>query len=171
MSEATGPKPHWEVSWSTLAPLSDEEVERCVAAIARLGCSLTDLVVETDGERYVSVRHRRHEGLLLEFGYADAAPAGRPEGLPGGSGLVEDGQIAWNWCRTERRQPETGLIVHKLRQLQTITGDKLLVWDDDGMSHWSWGSCRLEEADIDPHAVIDAHLQHLPLPQPLRKAS
>jgi len=162
---------HWEVSWSTLNPLSDEEVERCVAVIARLGCSTTSFVVETSGEGYVAVRHRENDELLLEFGFAAAAPPGRPLDAPGGRGLVEGGQIAWNWCCTGRRQPETGLIVHKLRQLQAITGDKLLVWDDDGMSHWSWGSCRLEEADIDPHAVIDAHLKRIPIPQALRKAS
>ena len=142
-----------------------------MAAVARLGCSLTDFQVETAGGRYVAVRHRQNDELLLEFGFADAAPGDRQLDAPGCRGLVEGGHIAWNWCRTGRRQPETGLIVHKLRQLQAITGDKLLVWDDDGMSHWSWGSCRLEEADIDPHAVIDAHLKRIPIPQALRKAS
>lgn len=158
---------HWEVSWSTLGPLLDEEVERCVAAIARLGCATTNFIVETLGESYVAVRHRDNDGLLLEFGFAQASPRRQADVS---RGLIENGEIAWNWCCTGRRQPETGLIVYKFRQLQAITGDKLLVWDDDGMSHWSWGSCRLEEADIDPLAVIDAHLKGLP-PQALAKAS
>jgi hypothetical protein len=159
---------HWEVSWSTLRPLIDEEVERCVAAVSRLGCSLPNLLVETLDGRYVAVRHRENDELLLEFGFADAAPSAFD--AASGRGLIERGQIVWNWCCTGRRQPETGLIVHKFRQLQQITGDKLLVWDDDGMSHWSWGSCRLEEAGVDPHSVIDAHLKHAP-PQTLRRAS
>lgn len=162
---------HWELAWTSLRPLADEEVEGCAAALAGLGCSLPQFDVDFIEGRYVAIRHRENDELLLEFGFAFDAPGPRNMEGNAGRGLVHNGHIAWNWCCTGRRQPETGLIVHKFRQLQAITGDKLLVWDDDGMCHWSWGSCRLEEADIDPFAAVDAHLNHAPLPSILRKAS
>jgi hypothetical protein len=159
------------VAWTTSRPIADEEVERCVAALAALGCSLPQFDVDSVEDRYVAVRHRQTEELLLEFGFASDSPGTSSAAESARRGLVQDGQIAWNWCCTGRRQPETGLIIHKFRLLQAITGDKLLVWDDDGMCHWSWGSCRLEEAGIDPFAVVDAHLKHAPVPFVLQKAS
>jgi hypothetical protein len=147
---------HWEIAWTTLRPLSEQEVESSVEALARLGCSLTNFVVEAIDNRYVSVRHRTIEECVLEFGFAEDAPCG---GRQFGRGLVEDGgHIRWNWCCTERKQPETGLILRKLSQIQAITGDKLLVWDDDGRAHWSWGACPLEQVGIDPMAVVDGRL-------------
>jgi hypothetical protein len=159
---------HWELAWTTLKPLEDGEVERCVASLARLGCSLPQLQVEST-ERYVAVRHQADDEFLVEFGFAPERPAGILD-TPS-RGLVRDGHIAWNWCCTNRRQPETGLLIYKFRQLQKITGDKLLVWDDDGTCYWSWGSCRLEEAGIDPDSVVDAHLKHGSPPFTLLKAS
>lgn len=160
---------HWELAWTTLKPLTDEEVELCVASLARLGCSLPQLQVEST-ERRVSVRHAADDEFLLEFGFAPelASPGVLDTST---QGLVRDGHIAWNWCRTNRREPETGLLIRKFRQLQEITGDKLLVWDDDGVCYWSWGSCRLEEADLEPDSVVDAHLKHTSLPYTLLKAS
>jgi hypothetical protein len=150
---------HWEISWSTLRPLTDADVGACVTALTRLGCSTTDLKVEAVEDRYVCIRHRRRDEFLLEFGFTSDSPCCR--GMT--HGLVEDGEIRWNWCCTGRVQPETGLILRKFAQLQMITGDKLLVWDDDGHCHWSWGSCPLEQADIDPHVVVDVRLANLRL--------
>jgi hypothetical protein len=146
---------HWEIAWTTLQPLSEDEVERSVDALAGLGCSLTDFVVEMIDSRYVLVRHRTLDECVVEFGFAADAPHVE---RAVGRGLVEDGHIRWNWCCTERKQPETGLILRKFAQIQSITGDKLLVWDDDGRCYWSWGACPLEQAGIDPMAVVDRHL-------------
>lgn len=147
---------HWEIAWTTLRPLTDGEVERSVEALARLGCSTTDFVVEAVENRYVSVRHRKLEECVIEFGLAGDAPRC---GRSFERGLVEDGgHIRWNWCCTGRKQPETGLILRKFSQIQAITGDKLLVWDDDGRCHWSWGACPVEQAGIDPMAVVDGRL-------------
>jgi len=162
---------HWEVSWTTLQPLSDDEVERSVAAIARLGCSLPSFAVDTHGDRYVVVRHKTNDELLLEFGFADASPCCTPVRETAGRGLVDGGQIAWNWCCTGKSQPETGLIINKFRQVQSILDDKMLVWDDDGVSHWSFGSCPLEQTGLDPMAILDAHLKGADLPAWLPKAS
>lgn len=160
---------HWELAWTTLRPLDDGEVERCVASVARLGCSLPQLQVEST-DRYVAVRHPEDDEFLVEFGFPPELGSAAVLDTPA-RGLVRDGHIAWNWCCTNRRQPETGLLIYKFRQLQEITGDKLLVWDDDGICYWSWGSCRLEEAGIDPDSVVDAHLKHSSLPFTLLKAS
>jgi hypothetical protein len=152
---------HWEVSWTSLRRLTDHEVQRAVEAIARIGCSFANFAVETVERRYVAVRHRCDDEFLLEFGFAQDAPCcSHPHALD--RGLVDQGRIVWNWCCTRRRQPETGLVIHKLRQVQGLTGDKLLVWDDDGMSHWSWGSCPLEQSGHDPMTIIDAHLHDAP---------
>lgn len=153
---------HWEIAWSTLEPLSAEEVQRAVEAIARLGCSLTNFAVEAVDSRYVTVRHRKNDEFLLEFGFAADAPQG-PAGSMLSRGLIDaEGAIAWNWCCTSRAQPETGLIIRKWRQVQAIAGDKLLIWDDDGVCHWSWGSCPIEQSGHDPQRVIAAHLRQLP---------
>ena len=159
---------HWEIAWTTLQPLTPEEVERSVAAIKRLGCSLVDFVVEAVDDRLVAVRHRQNDEFLLEFGFAADAPDGalRRHGA-GDHGLVEDGRVAWNWCCTSKRQPETGLLILKWRQVQTIASDKLLVWDDDGLCHWSWGSCSLQQVALDPMTVVDAHLYRHPWQQAL----
>jgi hypothetical protein len=155
---------HWEIAWSTLRPLTSDEVEQAVAGIARLGCSMPDLVIERAGERFVVVTHRRDDEFFLEFGMASEAQPGSNVMQISKGGLVEGGHIAWNWCCTGRRQPETGLIIRKWRQIQTLVSDKLLVWDDDGQCHWSWGSCPLADAALDPLAVVDAHLNRTPLP-------
>ena len=152
---------HWEISWTTLKPLTPDDVERSVAAIARLGCSTTELAVEAIDERYVAVRHRENDEFLLEFGFAETAPKCNPTPDTHRHGLAEGGHIAWNWCCTAREQPETGLLIRKFRQMQTLTGDKLLVWDDDGLAHWSWGSCPVEQSGLDPMAIVDAHLREL----------
>jgi hypothetical protein len=149
---------HWEIAWTTLQPLTEDEIERSVGAIKRLGCSLIDFVVEPVDDRFVAVRHRQNDEFLLEFGSAADAPNGTARRVGEGHGLIEDGRVAWNWCCTGRRQPETGLLVLKWRQVQAITGDKLLVWDDDGLCHWSWGSCPLQQVALDPMAIVDAHL-------------
>lgn len=162
---------HWEVAWTTLRPLSDEETERSVRAIAKLGCGSPDFIVEAIADRYVMVRHRRIEEFELEFGFAGDAPGSLPLREAIGSGLVRDGHIAWNWCCTGKDHGATDLVLYKLRQVQEITGDKLLIWDDNGMCHWSWGSCTLNEAGRDPMAVVDTHLRHLALPPVRRLAS
>jgi hypothetical protein len=160
---------HWEISWTTLQPLTRDEVEGAVLAIARLGCSWPDFAVEQVDDRFVSVRHRKDDEFLLEFGFASASPCCGDPGTD--CGLASEGRVGWNWCCTGKRQPETGLVVHKLRQVQAIAGDKLLVWDDDGLCHWSWGSCPLSQVDLDPMAIVDDHLQALRLPPRLDKAS
>jgi hypothetical protein len=160
---------HWEISWTTLQPLADDEVRRAVLAIARLGCSWPDFDVECVEDAYVAVRHRRDDEFLIEFGFASAAPCCSDPGADGG--LVSEGQVAWNWCCTGKRQPETGLVIHKLAQVQAIANDKLLIWDDDGHSHWSWGSCPLTQVDLDPMPVVDAHLRALRLPPRMADAS
>jgi hypothetical protein len=149
---------HWEISWSTIRPLTDSLVEDAVRAFARLGCSTTTLGVETIDSRYVAVHHRKNDEFLLEFGFAEDAPG--PEALRPtcARGLVERGHITWNWCCTGKKQPETGLVILKFRQVQQILRDALFVWDDDGNSHWSWGSCPIEQTGADPLALIDAHL-------------
>ena len=76
-SNASTERPHWEVAWTTTRPLADEEVERCVAALAALGCSLPQFDVASVEDRYVAVRHRQNEELLLEFGFASDAPGTR----------------------------------------------------------------------------------------------
>jgi hypothetical protein len=154
---------HWEISWTTLRPLSDEETERSVRAIAKLGCCSPDFVVEALDSRYVAVRHRRFEEFQLEFGFADQATGSPPFREAMASGLVQSGHVAWNWCRTGKERTATDLALYKLRQVQEITGDKLLVWDDDGMCHWAWGSCTLAEAGLDPMDIVDAHLRRLSL--------
>jgi hypothetical protein len=106
------------------------------------------------------VRHQRHRDLLLEFGYPIEGVAQWPSRHLG-LGLVRNGSISWNWCGTGRRQPETDLILRKLRQVQEICSDKLLVWDDDGTCHWSWGTCSLEEAGFEPLQEIDRGLASL----------
>lgn len=156
---------HWEIAWTTLQPLTGEEVARSVEAIGRLACSLPSLTLEASDGSYIAVRHRGNDEFVLEFGHAEAAPC-----CPLDHGLVEDGHIVWNWCCTGGRQPETGLVIRKLREIQTICADKLLVWDDDGQCHWSWGSCSLEEAGLDPMAVVDTHLRRRGT-QPLARAS
>jgi hypothetical protein len=119
------------------------------------------LRVVTNDNRYVAVRHREDDEFLLEFGFERHAPcSNRLAELC--HGLVEDGHVAWNWCCTGSRQPETSLLIHKFRQVQAVVHDKLLVWDDDGFAHWSWGSCPLEKTGLDPMAIVDAHLRHLP---------
>jgi hypothetical protein len=158
----------WEVAWTTLEPLTDREVERAVAVTGWLGCSLPDLKSEVIEGRYVCLTHREDPAFAFEFGFAHGAPD-RPSCRPE-RGLAHYGEIAWNWCRTGRRQPLTDLVLRKLRQVQEVCGDKLLVWDDDGLAHWSWGSCPIEETGFDPERVIDAHLQRLPVEQ-LRRAS
>jgi hypothetical protein len=158
---------HWEIAWSTLRPLSEDEVERSVRALSRIGCAYPEFAVEDIEGRYVAIRHRNFDEFLLEFGFAPDAPV-RAASV---SGLVEHGHIAWNWCCTERRHPETGLVLYKFRQVQEMTGDKLLVWDDSGMCHWSWGSCTLVEAGLDPAAVVDGHLRGLAAPGSQRLAS
>ena len=55
--------------------------------------------------------------------------------------------------------------------MQSILDDKMLVWDDDGVSHWSFGSCPLEQTGLDPMAILDAHLKGADLPAWLPKAS
>jgi hypothetical protein len=162
---------HWEIAWTTLQPLADEEVERCVLAIARLGCSSPDFIVEARGDRYVSVHHRGSVEFQLEFGFAQDAPGSSPFREAIASGLIQDGHLAWNWCCTDKGHATTGLVLYKLRQVQEITGDKLLVWDDDGMCHWGWGSCTIGEAGLNPLAVVDAHLHGLALPTRQRLAS
>jgi hypothetical protein len=162
---------HWEIAWSTLRPLGEAEVERSVRAIARLGCASQEFIVEAVESRYVAIRHRATDEFLLEFGFAEDAPGGPALRETIAAGLVNRGHIAWNWCCTARRRPETGLVLFKFRQVQEITGDKLLVWDDDGMCHWSWGSCTLEQAALQPLAVVDAHLHGLHLPHGHRLAS
>jgi hypothetical protein len=149
---------HWEISWSTIRPLTDSQVEEAVRAFARLGCSTTALAVETIDARYVAVRHRTNEEFLLEFGFAEDAPGPAALRPTCGRGLVENGHIAWNWCCTAKKQPETGLVILKFKQVQQILGDALFVWDDAGKSHWSWGSCPIEQTGTDPLALIDAHL-------------
>jgi hypothetical protein len=155
---------HWEIAWTTLTPLSEDEVERSVASLTRLGCSMTDFVVEAIDDRYVMVRHRTLDECVLEFGFAEDAPA---SARSFSRGLVEAGHVHWNWCCTERKQPETGLILRKFAEVQSITGNKLLVWDDDGRCHWSWGSCPIEEAGIDPMAVVDGRLRDVRAPERL----
>ncbi len=150
----------WEIAWITLQPLAEREVRDAVEALTRLPVSLPNLVIDARGTRYVAFRHRRDDAFLLEFGFAEDAPSGP---LPKRHGLVENGRIVWNWCGTSGRQPETRLIVATWRRVQQITADKLLVWDDGGSCHWSWGSCSLEAAGLDPMAVVDAHLRHATL--------
>lgn len=162
---------HWEIAWTTLKPLSDEEVERSVRAIARLGCSSPDFIVEAIGDRYVSVRHAEYDEFQLEFGFAEDAAGSPPFRDAIGNGLVQSGHIAWNWCCTSNDHALMDLALYKLRQVQEITGDKLLVWDDDGMCHWAWGSCTIAEAGLDPMAIVDAHLHGLALPARQRLAS
>lgn len=140
-------------------------------AIARLGCSSQDFVVEAVEDRYVAVRRRRFDEFLLEFGFAQDAPARAPCGDAIESGLVQHGQIAWNWCCTGKDHALTDLALYKLRQVQEITGDKLLIWDDDGMCHWAWGSCTVAEAGLHPMAAVDAHLRGLVLPALPHRAS
>jgi hypothetical protein len=152
---------HWEIAWTTVKPLTDDEISASVDAIGRLGCSLAALTVESIDGRYVAVRHRSNEEFLVEFGYADTAPCCSLMRDSCGHGLVEEGHIPWNWCCTGKSQPETGLVIRKLRQVQSITGDKLLIWDDDGMAHFSWGSCPIEQTGLDPMAVVDSHLRQL----------
>jgi hypothetical protein len=155
---------HWEIAWSTLRPLSCDEVAKAVAALARLGCSLPDFAIERTGEHYVAISRRRDDEFFLEFGIqAESGPTSIAGALSRG-GLVQDGHISWNWCCTGRRQPETGLIIRKWRQVQALVSDKLLIWDDDGQCHWSWGSCSLSEVAVDPMVVVDAHLKGTPLP-------
>ena len=155
---------YWEIGWTTLRPLSEEEVEACVRAIAKLGCCSPDFVVEARDSRYVVVCHRRFDEFQLEFGFAEDAPGSLYYRGAIESGLVRNGQIAWNWCCTGKDYATTDLALYKLRQVQEITGDKLLVWDDDGMCHWSWGSCTLTEAGYNPMSLVDAHLRALALP-------
>ncbi len=150
---------HWEIAWTSLRPLDADGVEKAVDAIARLGCSSTSFQVEAVAGRYVAVRHRKDEEFLLEFGFAQDAPGALAARCASGRGLVESGHIVWNWCCTSRRQPETGLIVLKFRQVQKLLADNLVVWDDDGNTHWSWGSCPASQANVDPMALVDAHLR------------
>jgi hypothetical protein len=145
-----------------LRPLADNEIERSVDAIARLGCSFAKFTTEHVPGRYVAVRHREDDEFLLEFGFAENAPCCSLSHATIDRGLAQGGTIVWNWCCTGRSQPETGLVIRKLREVQAITLDKLLIWDDDGMAHRSWGSCALEESGDDPMAVVDEHLRRLP---------
>ncbi len=153
---------HWEITWTTLRPLLDAEVRRAVRDIARLGGESSRLEVRRIADEHVSLRHRDDGEFFLEFGFASAAPC--CSGPCAEVGLVRDGHIAWNWTSASGRQPDTRLIVQLWRNVQAVAGDKLLVWDDNGLCHWSWGSCPLPQAGLDPMTVVDAHLQHLRLP-------
>lgn len=151
---------HWEIAWTSLRPLGDEAVRRAVVTISRLGCSWPQFVVDAVEDRYVRVRHRGDDEFVLELGFAADSPAHPYGGDASCRGLVDgDGLIAWNWCCTGRAQPETSLILRKWREVQAILDDNLIVWDDDGMCHWSWGSSTLERAGLDPISIVDSHLR------------
>jgi hypothetical protein len=148
---------HWEISWTTIRPLTARDVEAAVRELSRLACSWPQFAVECLDGRFVAIRHRQDDELVLEFGVGDESQANHQPALSS-AGLVLGGHITWNWCCTGKRQPETDLLLHKWRQVQSVVGDKLLIWDDDGTCHWSWGSCTLEQAEIRPYAIVDAHL-------------
>jgi hypothetical protein len=141
-----------------------------VSQIGWLGCSLAAFKTEIVEGRYVCVTHRDDPDFRFEFGFAHDAPQPFGPTCRSERGLAHYGEIAWNWCSTGQRQPETDLVLRKLRQVQEICGDKLLVWDDDGQAHWSWGSCPIEQTGLNPERLVDAHLRSVTLGR-LRRAS